>query len=335
MASQLEAHLKTHVPCAVEDCSFAASKRVVGAHFQTAHGAYSGQGLKEIEVEGQKFMVLVGNSTEDIEKWRAERRKKWPGAKGQPPNEQQSLPISKKRKLSSGSEPEEGECEEEEYDQVITTEPATSIPASATSNGPMTPFQPPLPPLPPPDEPHEPSPKKQRRLVLCKKFLHNQCRFGTNCRFSHDRKAFACRGLMYKGVCHKQNTGCPFSHDPAEIQAQQARREAYNAKQAVDVQLKQEQGSLLRKLLQKDVHVEQHKLLQITRFLVSNDFLQEPKPTVIAPEAPIVALEPTTESIAEAVAEPITASEPVEEVAVAAPELVTEVSVPDAVAVAE
>lgn len=316
MASQLEAHLKTHVPCAVEDCSFAASKRVVGAHFQIAHGAYSGQGLKEIDVEGQKFMVLVGNSTEDIEKWRAERRKKWPGTKG-PPDQQKlpPVPIFKKRKLSSGSEPEEGECEEEEYDQVTATDTATNPVAHDV----MTPFQPPLPPS---DEPHEPSPKKQRRLVLCKKFLHNQCRFGPNCRFSHDRKAFACRSLMFKGVCHKQTTGCPFSHDPAEIQAQQARREAYNAKQAVDAQLKQEQGSLLRKLLQKDVHVEQHKLLQITRFLVSNDFLQEPKHAVFASEASNVALEaPVTESIA-------SAPEP-------APEPVTEVPAPDAVAVAE
>ncbi|RHY99083.1 hypothetical protein DYB37_011428 [Aphanomyces astaci] len=36
-------------------CDFSASKRVVTSHHQTAHGQYAGSGLKEIEVEGQKF----------------------------------------------------------------------------------------------------------------------------------------------------------------------------------------------------------------------------------------------------------------------------------------
>jgi hypothetical protein len=32
-----------------------AAKRVVNAHFQTSHGQYAGSGLKEIDIEGQKF----------------------------------------------------------------------------------------------------------------------------------------------------------------------------------------------------------------------------------------------------------------------------------------
>ncbi|ETV69109.1 hypothetical protein, variant [Aphanomyces astaci] len=78
MKSQFDAHVLTHEACWAPGCDFSASKRVVTSHHQTAHGQYAGSGLKEIEVEGQKFHVLVGNSPEDITKWREERRKKWP-----------------------------------------------------------------------------------------------------------------------------------------------------------------------------------------------------------------------------------------------------------------
>ena len=76
--SQLIAHNKTHIKCWHEGCDFSASKQVVNGHFAKIHGQYQGEGFKEIEVDGQKFTVLLGDSQEDIEKWRAERRKQWP-----------------------------------------------------------------------------------------------------------------------------------------------------------------------------------------------------------------------------------------------------------------
>ncbi|RHY67862.1 hypothetical protein DYB30_003397 [Aphanomyces astaci] len=55
MKSQFDAHVLTHEACWAPGCDFSASKRVVTSHHQTAHGQYAGSGLKEIEVEGQKF----------------------------------------------------------------------------------------------------------------------------------------------------------------------------------------------------------------------------------------------------------------------------------------
>lgn len=61
-----------------EGCEFSASKQVVNGHYAKMHGQYKGEGFKQIEVDGQKFTVLLGDSEEDIKKWRAERRKQWP-----------------------------------------------------------------------------------------------------------------------------------------------------------------------------------------------------------------------------------------------------------------
>jgi hypothetical protein len=71
-------HCSTHETCTVPGCSFTASKRVVQAHFHSTHGQYSGQGYKEIDVEGQSFRVLLGTSPEEVAQWRAERRQKFP-----------------------------------------------------------------------------------------------------------------------------------------------------------------------------------------------------------------------------------------------------------------
>ena len=77
-AQALEKHLSTHIMCSETGCSFSGTRKVVNVHFEKVHGEYSGQGLKDIEIEGQTFQVLVGDSPDDIMKWRMERRKNWP-----------------------------------------------------------------------------------------------------------------------------------------------------------------------------------------------------------------------------------------------------------------
>ncbi|KAF1323311.1 Nuclear fragile x mental retardation-interacting protein 1, partial [Globisporangium splendens] len=301
MESQYEAHLKTHVSCHAPDCDFSASKRVVGAHFQTAHGQYAGQGLKEIDVEGQKFMVLVGNSPEDIAKWRADRRKKWPSATKQKAAEGEAEEqvitttaasqaavadqngrdsVSKKRKLAASSladdeDLEDGEIEEDESVEMTgnagngdgdheassaTTMEVDSHPVAAGAEL-----------APSPSSVAEPSTKKQRRLVLCRKFMQNNCRYGDKCRFSHDRKAFPCRSMVQKGTCTKGDA-CLFSHDAHILQQQTAQSVNTKRDKALEATWKAEQGSLLRKLLKRDIHVEQERMLQIVRHLVTNQF---------------------------------------------------------------
>ncbi|OWZ22085.1 hypothetical protein PHMEG_0003276 [Phytophthora megakarya] len=260
IASQYEAHLGTHVTCS--DCDFSASKRVVTAHYQMAHGQYAGQGLKEIDVEGQKFMVLVGNSAEDISKWREERRKKWLAMSRQPKpttTTPESAPVAGKRKLSISSEEdlEEGEIEEDE-------EAKAQIALQSTARNVATPDS----------GPQEPPAKKQRKMVLCKWFSRGHCRFDeAHCKYSHDRTAFGCRAMMYKGSCSK-GMYCPFSHDTAVLSGQRERSQKASKERATEQQWRGEQKSLLRKLLAKDVRAEQRKMLQIAHFLVANQFLR-------------------------------------------------------------
>jgi hypothetical protein len=287
MESQFEAHLKTHITCPEGDCDFSASKRVVGAHFQTAHGQYSGKGLKEVDIEGQKFVVLVGDSPEDIAKWREERRKKWPSvvkkaavtASGvQPkPSNTAAATISattayatRKRKLSSSSdELEEGEVSEDE-------EPVAG-PDSTTTEQQQT-VEAPIEPMAVPDASSstgsEPLAKKHKKTALCKKFVRGQCRFGDHCNFSHDRSAFACHAMLTKGRCSK-GSHCLFSHDPAMLAERETQRKVSAAQRAVDDKWRAESSSLLRKLLKKDIQTEQKQMLQVVRYIVQNGFFRD------------------------------------------------------------
>eukprot|EP00597_Dinobryon_sp_UTEXLB2267_P007799 CAMPEP_0170094978 /NCGR_PEP_ID=MMETSP0019_2-20121128/27629_1 /TAXON_ID=98059 /ORGANISM="Dinobryon sp., Strain UTEXLB2267" /LENGTH=382 /DNA_ID=CAMNT_0010316515 /DNA_START=226 /DNA_END=1375 /DNA_ORIENTATION=+ len=79
-STAFEEHKKTHEPCRHPGCNFSASKKVVVAHFHSSHGLYSGSGYKLIEVEGQKFNVLLGTAPEEIAQWRADRRHRFPTA---------------------------------------------------------------------------------------------------------------------------------------------------------------------------------------------------------------------------------------------------------------
>lgn len=289
IASQYEAHVGTHVTCS--DCDFSASKRVVTAHHQTAHGQYAGQGLKEIDVEGQKFMVLVGNSAEDIAKWREERRKRWLAMSRQPKPEAtvtETEPVAGKRKLSVSSEDlEEGEIEEdEEAKGQIVLRNALAAPEAGTQ---------------------EPPAKKQRKTALCKWFTRGHCRYDdAHCKYSHDRSAFGCRAMMFKGSCAK-GMYCPFSHDAAVLTGQRERSQKASKERVTEQQWRGEQKSLLRKLLTKDVRVEQRKMLQIVHFLVENEFLRSS-----GGEKADVHAKEKIEVLKSEDAEPVEASEPIQ-----------------------
>jgi hypothetical protein len=76
--SAYNAHIASHEKCHHPNCTFSATKKVVSAHYHSVHGAYSGSGYKTIIVENQPFRVLLGCAPEEIEQWRAERRKRYP-----------------------------------------------------------------------------------------------------------------------------------------------------------------------------------------------------------------------------------------------------------------
>lgn len=298
MESQFHAHMKTHVTCHAPGCGFSASKRVVGAHFQTAHGQYAGEGLKEIDVEGQKFLVLVGNSPEDIANWRAERRKKWPSA-AKAASQAPSVPVpdaSRKRLRSSSTSAvanEDGGLEDGEVEDGEVDEDAITVTAGAPSAAPSAAT--------------ERSPKRYKRM--CKNFLRQQCRFGDACKFSHSREAIACRSMVQKGKCVKGDA-CPFGHDAslvasaAEAKERKKQRslERTDDDKSLEAAWKSEQGSLLRKLLKNDIGVEQQRMLQIVRCIVSAKFFQDEAAQPAAPIAAVATPDDVTKSSDESIA---------------------------------
>jgi len=76
--SAYTAHTATHEKCQHPGCSYSGTRKVVSAHFLGAHGLYSGSGFTTIDVEGQKFEVLIGTSPDEVQQWRAARRKNFP-----------------------------------------------------------------------------------------------------------------------------------------------------------------------------------------------------------------------------------------------------------------
>ncbi|KAG2863398.1 hypothetical protein PC129_g12746 [Phytophthora cactorum] len=153
----------------------------------------------------------------------------------------------------------------------------------------------------------EPPVKKQRKTMLCKWFSRGNCRFDdAHCKYSHDRSAFGCRAMMYKGSCSK-GLYCPFSHDTAVLSGQRERSQKASKERATEQQWRGEQKSLLRKLLAKDVRVEQRKMLQIVHFLVANDLLRssESEKADVSGQEPAVKIEVLKSEQAEA-SEPIT-----------------------------
>lgn len=65
-ADQLDEHIAAHDKCCFEGCNFAAMTSIVQNHIETQHNSDFFQKIPRVETE------------EDIEKWRAERRKRYP-----------------------------------------------------------------------------------------------------------------------------------------------------------------------------------------------------------------------------------------------------------------
>ncbi|KAG2835175.1 hypothetical protein PC112_g5807 [Phytophthora cactorum] len=227
------------------------------------------------------------------QQWQQQRRKKWLAMSRQPKPTTTAVaaPVAGKRKLSVSSEEdlEEGEIEEDEEVKA-----QVALRNAATVSQPDAGVQ-------------EPPVKKQRKTMLCKWFSRGNCRFDdAHCKYSHDRSAFGCRAMMYKGSCSK-GLYCPFSHDTAVLSGQRERSQKASKERATEQQWRGEQKSLLRKLLAKDVRVEQRKMLQIVHFLVANDLLRssESEKADVSGQEPAVKIEVLKSEQAEA-SEPIT-----------------------------
>ncbi|CCI47958.1 unnamed protein product [Albugo candida] len=270
LESQFRAHLKTHVKCEATDCEFEACKRVVVAHYQTTHGQYSGEGLKDIEIEGQTFTVLVGYSEEDIAAWRAERRKRWPSKASR-----EIKPFEVKNTGSSvhdTKEMEDGQIEDEStgHDNAQVTSPIVNETVKSSDIC-----------------------EKQNKTKLCRKFCKNQCRFGDSCRYSHNRGNFLCRSVALKRPC-RNGDACLFSHDEALGQANRDHKEMEGIERPHkrckkdNIKTQKTPKSLLHRLLQNEMDRDCHKALQVIRYIVENDFFDSKNDAQAQEKASIV-----------------------------------------------
>ena len=59
-------HVSQHATCGIDGCNFTAHQDILEKHIRHQH------------LTGFYQRIVQGNSPEDIEKWRQERRKNWP-----------------------------------------------------------------------------------------------------------------------------------------------------------------------------------------------------------------------------------------------------------------
>ncbi|KAH9115671.1 hypothetical protein AeMF1_010315 [Aphanomyces euteiches] len=234
MKSQYDAHVLTHEQCWAPGCDFQASKRVVTSHYESTHRQTDGSktGLQEIVVEGQTFQVLMGNSPEEIQKWREERRKKWPSE------------SNVKRKM---------EQKEERAQAGDVTEPALkkAKPQPADNKEPA-------------GDKESPVKKPKKRLKFCVKFIRSSCDLGDECPFNHNIQSVPCKSYSTTGKC-KRGDKCNFAHTKTAAAVKQQA-------QTVAKQIAEHKTSLLRKLLAKDIDREQRHILQAFRHLIQHNF---------------------------------------------------------------
>ena len=284
-AQAFQAHTSTHIKC--EKCSFSAVPKVVKGHFSAVHGQYSGNGFKSVAItipgskKVQRFQICVGNHPDDIQRWIAERRKRFPRQSNvhQPketsntnlPNASLSnnnASVKDKPGLlgslldgygSSSDEDNDGNDiaaikSNKSGDSDAATDVSKSIPTINGCNGPL-------------DEGNQQQPQQQQyRRRLCRFYAKNgQCRNGDKCSFSHDSEIITANHDAQ--VANKKQKLNPTS--------------ASTKSSTPSTKLPPPPPSLLQKLLANDIQREASLTLQLLEYLVRSNFLQETDDAVV------------------------------------------------------
>lgn len=218
--SAYDAHMNSHEMCQYEGCTFSASKKVVVAHYHSTHGTYSGSGFKMIDVEGQRFRVLLGTDPSEVEQWRLDRRKKFPSKEnvkdkltnlsrlkeaGGVLSRQQKMANKRARGEDGALDLEDSENSAARIEDEVNGDDTDINAKSKTIQSAVN--------------------SGRKSLKYCTFFANGRCKDGDQCKFNHDFEPKICQYFL-KGHC-KRGSKCSYMHD-RELQKQhrEERRDA-------------------------------------------------------------------------------------------------------------
>lgn len=240
------------------------------AHFHGAHGQFSGSGYKLIDVEGQKFRVLLGSDAEEIKQWRLERKKKFPTASNVERKEQcvaalkeaggidSAAPVgaSKRSRVQVSGEADDGRDK-----KLAKTEDAedAGVDQVATGDG-----------------------ADKRSSFPCKyNYKGKTCSKGDSCPYSHTAEPLICHKFLSTGRCSK-GVRCMFVHDkkankatPKTANGDEQPAGASGTKRGQLYLPDPRKGNLLKKLLDDEINNEENLLLQCLHYLRKQNYLQD------------------------------------------------------------
>jgi hypothetical protein len=255
----LKAHIKSHVKCS--SCSFEAAPRVVKGHFQGVHGKFSGSGFKTVTLaipgcRVQRYKICVGNRPEDIQRWIAERRKRFP--RREPPQQQEN--VSDKSDSSKNQEKKSAAQGQKSDEKVGLSSLLDGYGSSSDSD-------------------HAEGIKPTESKMPDTRSAADEESKAASGDKSNDgplNKRFSkpCRFFIRTGTC-RNGDACRFSHDATQAMGAD-RRSPKRGKESSS----SSSATLLRKLLANDVRRETTLGIQLLKYIVDCNYLQEQKSVV-------------------------------------------------------
>lgn len=250
-AQAFKSHRRSHVKCS--ECSFEAAPKIVKGHYQGSHGKFSGAGFKTVTVaipgcRAQRFRICVGNRPEDIQRWIAERKKRFPRrvsekneAKEEAGEVTSAVTKTETKGMtsllagygSSGSESDNDDNNEaEESKATLETTVSPEVDRNTQSDKPL-------------QDSSGSAVQDKRGTRPCRYFFRNgSCLNGESCRFSHE---------------------APVQRFPTNSDGKKRKRGGHTTS-----------DTLLRKLLTGDMERESALTMQLLKFIVAKDFFKAP-----------------------------------------------------------
>jgi hypothetical protein len=243
----LQAHIKSHITCA--HCNqFTGSPKLVKAHHQAVHGKFSGRGFKQVTVAVpglpvQRFRICVGDNPEDIKRWIADRRKKFPRKVVEEPKKEEHPGLSLLDGYGSSSS-------ENEDNEKASSTANKGDEASTLTNQKVT-------------------ESRKGGIVVAPSITNAEGQ-------TQNYRTRVCRYYARTGKC-RNGDACTFSHDTTTASSGNTQNNKNKSLQRGKTKTKSA-STLLKKLLQTDADREATLTVQLLRYIVDCNYLQEQRP---------------------------------------------------------